>query len=85
MPCPYNLEVSSPGINRPLRTLEHFQRFLGEPVKMEALTPVDGRRRFKGTLKRAGEEGVVVEIDGLEYEVALDNIEKARLSPKIEI
>jgi ribosome maturation factor RimP len=78
----YTLEVSSPGIDRPLFTLAHFARFAGEQAKVNLRLPQDGRRRLQGKILRA-ENGKVVlaEDNGNEFIVSIDNIEKARLVP----
>lgn len=76
---PFTLEVSSPGIERPLRTREHFVRFTGEKVSMHTRRPIDGRSRFTGAL--AGFEGdeVVIRADDRELRVPFGEIERARL------
>jgi ribosome maturation factor RimP len=77
----YTLEVSSPGIDRPLFTAAHFTRFIGEQAKVGLRLPLDGRRRLQGRIA-AVEGGVVSLVDGeREFRVAMDNIEKARLVP----
>jgi ribosome maturation factor RimP len=75
----YTLEVSSPGFDRILRTRAHFERFLGERVFVEMKLPIEGRRRFVGTLKSIGADAIVVEVDGREHELPLGAIQKARL------
>lgn len=77
----YNLEVSSPGLDRPLFTLEQFERFSGERVQLTAFAPVDGRRRFKGRILGAAEGTVRLEQDGAEVSLEFGNIAKARLVP----
>ena len=78
----YTLEVSSPGIDRPLFTLAHFARFAGEQAKVNLRLPQDGRRRLQGKILRAEAGRVVLaEDNGNEFTVAMDNIEKARLVP----
>lgn len=77
----YTLEVSSPGIDRPLFTLAHFSRFAGETAKVTLRLPQDGRRRLTGLIARVDGEGVTFLVDGAEFPVALDNIDKARLVP----
>lgn len=78
----YTLEVSSPGIDRPLFTLAHFARFLGEQVKVSLRLPQDGRRRLQGKIARAENNRVAItEDNGNEFTVSIDNIEKARLVP----
>ncbi|WP_242106992.1 ribosome maturation factor RimP [Luteimonas aquatica] len=77
----YTLEVSSPGVDRPLFSPAHFARFLGEQAKVGLKLPQDGRRRLQGAI--AGVEGdtVTFEVDGTPVAVAFDNIDKARLVP----
>lgn len=75
----YNLEVSSPGLDRPLTKLEHFVRFVGNEVKVETSIVVEGRKRFKGSLKGVEGENVLLEMDGTEYKVLFDNISKAKI------
>ncbi len=64
VPGNYELEVSSPGLDRKLTKVEHFQRFMGEIVKVKTRFPVEGRRRFRGKLMSADEDNIVVEVDG---------------------
>lgn len=77
----YTLEVSSPGIDRPLFTLAHYQRFVGEPAKVTLRLPQDGRRRLQGKIERVEGGTVVFVLDGNEFPVSFDNIDKARLVP----
>lgn len=78
----YTLEVSSPGLDRPLFTAEHFRRFAGNEVQLRLHTPVEGRRKFKGLLRGVRDEKVVLEIDGVELLFPLEDIEKAQLVPQ---
>ena len=75
----YHLEVSSPGLNRPLRRPEHFEKVLGDIIEVKALEPLDGRRKFKGRL--TGFAGGVVEMncDGETFQIDLGNVDRARL------
>ncbi len=82
IPGAYTLEVSSPGLDRPLRKEADFVRFAGEQVKLELALPKDGRRRYTGTLKRCEAGEVTVEVDGVEHTLPLADIGKARLVPK---
>ncbi len=82
VPGNYNLEVSSPGLDRKLTKVEHFQRFMGEVVKVKTRFPVEGRRRFRGKLMSANEDGIVVEVDGQLHSLALATIDTARLVPE---
>lgn len=81
IPGQYTLEVSSPGLERPLRSPAHFARFVGEPVFVETVQPLEGRRRFKGRLAAAGTEVVEVEVDGRLWTLPLGGIRKAHLAP----
>ncbi len=64
VPGNYTLEVSSPGVERPLRVARHFAPYAGEQVFVEMVHPVDERRRFKGRLAAAGDDAIEVEVDG---------------------
>ena len=83
IPGNYTLEVSSPGIERPLRTARHFAPYVGEMVFVETVHVVDERRRFKGVLVAAGPESVEVEVDGRRHVLPLTGIRKAHLAPDI--
>ena len=76
----YTLEVSSPGVDRPLVKPEHFQRFQGNHVKVVMREARLGRRRFTGLLVEAAPEFVVVEVDGEPYELDYRTMEKANLA-----
>ncbi len=82
LPGHYNLEVSSPGLDRKLTKVEHFQRFTGETVKVRTRFPIAGRRRFRGTLVATDDEHIVVEVDGEAHSLPLAKIETARLVPE---
>jgi ribosome maturation factor RimP len=76
----YALEVSSPGIDRPLTKVQHYNRFKDNEVKIETIDAVDGRKRIKGMLRGADvSNNVHVDMDGKEYVIAFDNILKAKL------
>lgn len=77
----YALEVSSPGINRPLVGTEDFARFAGERVKITTHYPHQGRRRFKGELVGVEEDVVVVRVDGDTFRIPYTDIKKAHLAP----
>ena len=81
VPGNYDLEVSSPGLDRKLTKVEHFQRFMGEIVKVNMRFPLAGRRRFRGKLLSVDDENIVVEVDGESYSLALATIDTARLVP----
>lgn len=77
----YNLEVSSPGLDRPLFTLAHFTEFSGQEVKINLFAPLDGRRKFQGLILAVSDTGVSVDQDGTEVSLDINNIAKARLVP----
>lgn len=81
IPGAYTLEVSSPGLDRPLRKEADFARFVGERAKIELTVPKDGRRRFTGTLKGCEAGEVTIEVDGVDHRVSLTDVGKARLVP----
>jgi len=81
LPGHYDLEVSSPGLDRKLTKIEHFQRFTGETVKVQMRFPVEGRRRFRGTLVSSDADNIVVEVDGVAHTLPVATIDTARLVP----
>jgi ribosome maturation factor RimP len=76
----YTLEVSSPGIDRPLFTLEQYQHYVGELVNIRTRGPIEGRRKFKGTIEEAGDGKVVVNVDGETYTLPHADIDKATVA-----
>jgi ribosome maturation factor RimP len=78
----YSLEVSSPGLDRPLFDLAHFEAVIGETVDVKLSIPLNGRRKFKGVLDAIENDTLVVIVDGQDYELAYTNIDKANLVPK---
>ena len=77
----YNLEVSSPGTDRPLTKLKDFSRFAGQEVKIETMLPVDNRRRFKGVLKGIKNEVITLNMPEGDAQIAFGNIRAAKLIP----
>ena len=77
----YTLEVSSPGIDRPLFSAAQFERFIGESAKVTLQLPQEGRRRLQGRILRVEGGNIAFELDGAEFMVAFDNIDKAKLVP----
>ncbi|MEX2275993.1 MAG: ribosome maturation factor RimP [Actinomycetota bacterium] len=77
-PGSYRLEVSSPGIERPLRRPEHFKRRIGDRVKVKTTEPIDGSWTHAGALVSADAEAIVVAADGGEVRVRYDDIASAR-------
>jgi ribosome maturation factor RimP len=80
----YTLEVSSPGMDRPLFTLEQFRLYVGEQVRIRLRMPFEGRRNFNGRLVNVEDEDVVVAVDDHEYLLPLEMIDKAHLVPRFE-
>ena len=83
-PGAYTLEVSSPGIDRPLRTIEHFERFAGEQCVVKTTSPVDGRSSFSGTLRGVVDGNVMVEVEGGEYAIPYETVKKAKVKGTID-
>lgn len=83
-PGAYTLEVSSPGIDRPLRTLEHFARFAGEKAQITLSSPHNGRGRWTGKLIGVTEDEVLLEVDGMEEALPFTDIKKANLIATID-
>ncbi len=77
VPGPYTLEVSSPGINRALKKVEHFARYVDKKVRVRTRDMIEGRRSFLGVLKEVTQDKIVVAQDGREFHLALSQIEKA--------
>lgn len=84
IPGAYSLEVSSPGLDRPLRKPADFERFAGQRAKLELILPLDGRRRFSGTLAGLESDEILVDVDGTRFRLPLAQIGKARLVPEYE-
>jgi ribosome maturation factor RimP len=81
IPGQYRLEVSSPGLDRPLFTLEQFGQFTGEVAQISLYAPQDGRRKFKGQILGTDVGQVQIDQDGVKVTLDLGNIAKARLVP----
>ena len=77
----YSLEVSSPGLDRILRTPAHFARFVDSRVKVELQVPRAGRKRYTGMLRRADGESIEMEVDNFSVSIRLAEIGRARLAP----
>jgi ribosome maturation factor RimP len=76
------LEVSSPGLDRPLKKESDFQRFKGETAMIKLRTPLQGRKKFEGVLQGVENGMLQIEVDGNLLRFDLENIDKARLAPK---
>ncbi|WP_437881611.1 ribosome maturation factor RimP [Pseudomonas sp. LRF_L74] len=80
----YSLEVSSPGMDRPLFTLEQFSAHAGEQVKIKLRSPFEGRRNFQGLLRGVEEQDVVVQVDDHEYLLPIELVDKANIVPTFD-
>jgi ribosome maturation factor RimP len=78
----YSLEVSSPGLDRPLTKPEHFRRFLGYRVRVRTREAIDGQRNFTGTLTAADERSLRVDPGGGSVEIPLDRVRRSNLVPE---
>jgi ribosome maturation factor RimP len=79
----YALEVSSPGLDRPLTKPEHFRRFRGHRVRVRTREAIGGRRNFTGTIADAGEEAIRVEDSGDTFEIPLSHVHRSNLVPEL--
>ena len=84
IPGHYNLEISSPGLDRPLFTPEQFEQFAGEEVKVTLFSPEEGRRKFRGRILCVQGLSVQLDVDGVEVALNFGNIAKARLAPDLD-
>lgn len=75
----YTLEVSSPGLERSLFTLEQYQQYIGHPIRLSLRVPFEGRRRFRGLLSALEGDEVVLLVDNEEYVLPFEMIEKANV------
>lgn len=78
----YMLEVSSPGMDRPLFTLEQFAAYAGQQADIKLRIAFDGRRRFKGRLNGVEGDEVLLVVDDEEYLLPIDSIDKANIVPQ---
>ncbi len=84
IPSAYRLEVSSPGLDRPLVKPEHFRRFAGELARVQMVAPVAGQRRFRGVLRDCDGRNVTLQVESQDVSLPLADIEVARLVPDYE-
>lgn len=83
-PGAYLLEVSSPGIDRPLRTKEHFERFVGNIALITTKEPISGRSRWTGKLAGIDGNDLLLEVDGIKERIELDLIKRAHLKGTVD-
>jgi ribosome maturation factor RimP len=81
---PFTLEVSSPGIERPLRKPADFRRFIGSRVEAKTSRPIDGRKQFTGTISEAGDDAFTLDVDGTMFRLEYDSLSRARLRVDID-
>jgi ribosome maturation factor RimP len=79
------LEVSSPGMDRPLKKAADFARFAGETARVHIRVPIEGQRNFTGVLRGVAEGVLELEADGKAVRLELSNVDKARLMPEYEV
>ena len=84
IPMHYELELSSPGINRPIRRRKDFDRFKGETIRLKTTEPVNGRSNYKGILETLDGDEIVMIVDGDRYRVPYKFLAKARLEPDLK-
>lgn len=84
IPQSYYLEVSSPGLDRPLKKLADYERFTGSEVNVTTYGPVHGKRKFKGRLIAASSHAIILESGGNNVELPMEQIASARLVPVID-
>lgn len=75
----YQLEVSSPGLDRPLVSLADFEKFAGYEAKLETSLPVEGRKRFRGVLSGVKEHVIIIQVDGKNFALDFTNLRTAKL------
>lgn len=80
----YTLEVSSPGLDRPLYTPQQFARFVGRQARIELNLPLNGRRRLKGPILAVAGDTITIEQDGVAVDVAHANVHRAKLVPQFD-
>lgn len=80
----YTLEVSSPGMDRPLFELEQFNAYQGHVIQVRLHSPFEGKRKYKGLIKGVEERDVVIEADGYEILLPIEIIDKANVVPQFD-
>lgn len=83
IPGQYNLEISSPGLDRLLRTPAHFARFIGATARVEMRATVPGQRRFTGVVRAVTDDELTLNVDGGDVRLPIHGIHKARLVPQM--
>lgn len=83
-PGAYTLEVSSPGIDRPLRTPQHFADFAGETVNLRLDGNFEGKNKWQGQLEGFADDCVILTVDGIEYKIPYSDIKRANVKGVID-
>jgi ribosome maturation factor RimP len=81
----YSIDVSSPGLERPVRTRDHFSRAIGRRVALRTSSDIDGRKRFRGEVKDAAERAVTVSVDGAEVDIPYEAIVRGNLIDQVGV
>jgi ribosome maturation factor RimP len=81
----FELEVSSPGLERPLFTLKHYEAAIGENIRVKTFGPIEGNKIWDGKLLKAGDSSISVETDGGSQEIGLELIAQAQVSPDFDL
>lgn len=84
VPSRYDLEVSSPGIDRPLRKKQDFEKFKGATVKLRTVEQINGRANYKGVLEGMDGDDIVMAVDGEHYKIPHSKLLKARIEPEFK-
>ena len=79
----FTLEVSSPGLDRPLVKPRDFNRFIGQKANVQTTRPLDGRKKFRGELLAADDQGIQIDVDGAPRTIGYAEIDRARLIPEL--
>ncbi|HIE47973.1 TPA: ribosome maturation factor RimP [Candidatus Bipolaricaulota bacterium] len=85
IPYSYHLEVSSPGLDRPLKRREDFERFIGSRIRVRLSEPVQGRKNFRGEIVGCDEEGVSLRVEDKVYKIPFSSVAKANLDPDVKV
>lgn len=75
----YTLEVSSPGVDRPLFSAQHFAQYVGSEVKLRLLSPLQGRRKFTGTIVKVEGDNICLHVEGTDYDLNHSDVDKANI------
>ncbi|SFX57197.1 ribosome maturation factor RimP [Marinospirillum alkaliphilum] len=84
IPGEYTLEVSSPGMDRPLFRLDQYQRYAGEQIQIKLRLPYEGQRKFSGLLKGVEADEVILQVEDEEYCFPIETIDQARVKPDLD-